>query len=97
MQGRCGASYAFAAAAAIEGAVARATGKLKNLSAQNIIDCSGIYRAGLYCTQSIPDLTTVQCSVGTKAVEKDQLLMHTSISYFKEDLIHKSPIPMWQE
>lgn len=85
MQGRCGASYAFAAAAAIEGAVARATGKLKNLSVQNIIDCSGIYRAGPYCNQYcnqsiVPDFTTVQYSVGTKAVKQDQLLMHTSIS-----------------
>ena len=41
MQGQCGASYAFAVGAAIEGATALATGKLKNLSVQNIIDCSG--------------------------------------------------------
>ncbi|XP_003383103.1 PREDICTED: silicatein-like [Amphimedon queenslandica] len=37
---RCGCSYAFAAAAALEGAAALARGSLVSLSAQNIVDCS---------------------------------------------------------
>ena len=37
----CGASYAFSAIGALEGALALATGKLTTLSEQNIIDCSG--------------------------------------------------------
>ena len=41
-QGQCGASYAFSAMAALEGANALATGRLTVLSEQNIIDCSGI-------------------------------------------------------
>lgn len=40
-QGDCGASYAFSAVGALEGAVALARGKLTTLSEQNIIDCSG--------------------------------------------------------
>ena len=39
-QGQCGASYAFSAMGALEGAQALATGKLRALSEQNIIDCS---------------------------------------------------------
>nr|AND80742.1 silicatein alpha [Mycale phyllophila] len=39
-QSQCGASYAFSAVAAMEGANALATGKLTVLSEQNIIDCS---------------------------------------------------------
>ena len=37
----CGASYAFSAIGALEGAWALANGKLTRLSEQNIIDCSG--------------------------------------------------------
>ena len=37
----CGASYAFSAIAALEGASALGNGKLIELSEQNIIDCSG--------------------------------------------------------
>ena len=37
---RCGCSYAFAAAAALEGAAALARGSLVSLSEQNIVDCS---------------------------------------------------------
>ena len=40
-QGDCGASYAFSAVGALEGAVALARGKLTSLSEQNVIDCSG--------------------------------------------------------
>ena len=39
-QGQCGASYAFSAIGALEGAQALANGNLKALSEQNIIDCS---------------------------------------------------------
>ena len=41
LQGMCGASYAFSAMGALEGAWALANGKLTTLSEQNIIDCSG--------------------------------------------------------
>ena len=41
IQGQCGASYAFSAVGALEGAWALAFGKLVTLSEQNIIDCSG--------------------------------------------------------
>ena len=41
VQGQCGASYAFSAVGALEGAWALAHGKLTLLSEQNIIDCSG--------------------------------------------------------
>ena len=40
-QGQCGASYAFSAIGALEGAWSLAHGKLTLLSEQNIIDCSG--------------------------------------------------------
>ena len=40
-QGDCGASYAFSAVGAIEGAYALAHGKQVALSEQNIVDCSG--------------------------------------------------------
>ena len=43
MQGMCGASYAFSAVGALEGANALAYGSLVSLSEQNIIDCSGKY------------------------------------------------------
>ena len=39
----CGASYAFSAIGALEGAWSLAHGKLTTLSEQNIIDCSGEY------------------------------------------------------
>ena len=41
-QGDCGASYAFSAIGALEGAAALAHGKLTSLSEQNVIDCSGM-------------------------------------------------------
>lgn len=41
VQSQCGASYAFSAIAALEGANALATGSLTVLSEQNIVDCSG--------------------------------------------------------
>ena len=43
MQGDCCASYAFSAVGTVEGMEALASGELKTLSEQNIIDCSGIY------------------------------------------------------
>lgn len=43
MQGHCGSSYAFSAVGAIEGAWSLRYGNLVNVSAQNIIDCSGVW------------------------------------------------------
>lgn len=40
-QGQCGASYAFSAVGALEGAWALSQKELVTLSEQNIIDCSG--------------------------------------------------------
>ena len=40
LQGQCGASYAFSAIGALEGAWSLAHGRLTLLSEQNIIDCS---------------------------------------------------------
>ena len=40
---RCSCSYAFAAVGALEGASSLSGGGLVSLSAQNIVDCSGIY------------------------------------------------------
>ena len=41
IQGQCGASYAFSAVGALEGAWALAFRYLVTLSEQNVIDCSG--------------------------------------------------------
>ena len=41
LQDQCGASYAYSAMGALEGAWALAHGSLTELSEQNIIDCSG--------------------------------------------------------
>ena len=43
IQGACGASYAFSAIGALEGATALAHDKLVTLSEQNIVDCSSKY------------------------------------------------------
>lgn len=61
-QDQCGASYAFSAMGALEGAWSLAHGELTELSEQNIIDCSGKITLLLlnYCAESILKLLCVK-------------------------------------
>ena len=61
LQGQCGSSYAFSAAGAVEGAWAVRHEQLVNISAQNIIDCSGA-RHHRVQSQKMQRYTLEQCT-----------------------------------
>ena len=63
LQGQCGASYAFSAVGALEGAWSLAHGKLTLLSEQNIIDCSGIHHMQTNSSVVLTFLVDISCTV----------------------------------
>ena len=77
VQGQCGASYAFSAIGALEGAWALAHSKLTLLSEQNIIDCSGKHG----CFTNIHSIVNIlQCHMETMAVRVETCTMPSSTS-----------------
>lgn len=81
MQSKCGASYAFSAMAALEGANALATGKLVTLSEQNIIDCSGIGHANYQSVRNaVYKCYFLQCLMVIMAARVVICAMPTSMS-----------------
>ena len=93
-QGQCGASYAFSAIGALEGAWALAHGKLTLLSEQNIIDCSGeeiIILAANYL--DIPHAIS-QYHTATMAVGEGTCTMPTSTSLPMMESQLPAPIPL---
>ncbi len=56
-QGQCGSCYTFASIAAIEGADAQKTGKLKSFSEQSIVDCAGLTYGDMGCNGGNPQGT----------------------------------------
>ena len=59
IQGHCGSSYAFSTVGAIEGAWSLKHGHLVNISAQNIIDCSGAISVSTYSCKCMFSCTAI--------------------------------------
>ena len=90
VQGQCGASYAFSAVGALEGAWALAHGKLTLLSEQNIIDCSGTQTHGTIVTHSIISLPYTQYHTVTMAVRVATCTTPTDMWLLMKGLTHRA-------
>ena len=88
-QGYCGASYAFSAVGALEGANALATGTLTSLSEQNIIDCSGIYLRYYYTHGIIIGSPTAQFPTVTTDAGEATCMMHSYTLWPTKELTHR--------
>ena len=99
MQDQCGASYAFSAIGALEGAWSLAHGALTGLSEQNIIDCSGENLCHIFfrvnSTISIIDIYTqflfCQCHMETTVAREGTCTIRSSILYPMTALTRPTP------
>ena len=89
----CGASYAFSAIGALEGAWALANGKLTTLSEQNIIDCSGEGTPVIMKLKLLPRSPCAQFPMETLDVREATCTMRSSISWLMMELTLALPTP----
>ena len=91
IQGQCGASYAFSAMGALEGAWSLAHGKTITLSEQNIIDCSCKIFLELHCTPFWSYLITTMVQVLFATLTHNCLCISLCVS-----ILWKSWLPGWK-